>query len=111
MFHTGTLIQYIVGGRFHPERRQLKMEGNMTTACGITIVFTDAAFALERLHEATETSDQQQLAAFFGVRQSAISDARRRNQFPLTWLLEVQRVRKISPLWVLTGNGNKYAQD
>ncbi len=58
---------------------------------------------MKRLHEVTQTADQRQLAAIFNVRQSAISDALRRNRIPLDWLLQLQRTHSVSPLWIITG--------
>ena len=63
---------------------------------------------MKRLHEVTQATDQRQLAAFFSVRQSVISDALRRNRIPLDWLLQLQHSHGISPLWVITGAGERH---
>lgn len=79
----------------------------MATGNGIAVVFLDVVPALARLYEAAQVAEQRELAALFGVRQAAISDARRRNRLPLAWLLELERTKGISPLWVITGEGKK----
>ncbi len=81
----------------------------MPTGNEITIVFPDVSLAMERLYEAAKVSGQRELAALLGVRQSAISDARRCNRLPLSWLLELQRANGVSPLWVITGTDEKGA--
>ncbi|MDE7064328.1 MAG: helix-turn-helix domain containing protein [Desulfovibrionaceae bacterium] len=66
---------------------------------------------MKRLHDVTRATDQRQLAAFFNVRQSAISDALRRNRIPLDWLLQLQHSHGISPLWVITGAGERHIRE
>lgn len=58
-----------------------------------------------RLHLVTGTRTQVELAAFLGVRQSAISDAKRRRTIPSDWLVVLMRKKNVHPEWILTGNG------
>lgn len=66
----------------------------------------DAAYA--RLCETAGARTQEELAAWIGVRQSSISDGRRRKSIPAQWLLTLVTHRGINPAWVLTGEGAKY---
>lgn len=69
-----------------------------------------AAFevAMERIKQATGARTQVQLAELLDVRQSSISDAKRRCSIPSDWLLKLQRVTKIHADWYLTGQEPKY---
>lgn len=61
-----------------------------------------------RMREATSTTNQEELADWLEMRQSALSDAARRNIIPIRWLqLLVQKHVAYTPFWVLTGQGNK----
>ena len=64
--------------------------------------------ALERVNEAAGCRTQAQLAEFLGIRQSSISDAKRRGAVPAEWLLKLLRHKGINPDWVLTGEGPRY---
>ena len=63
---------------------------------------------LSRVFEAAVCSTQVELAAFLGIRQSSISDAKRRNAIPAEWLIKLLRLKGIHPEWILTGLGPKY---
>ena len=59
---------------------------------------------LQRLFIATGTRNQADFAAWLGIRQSFVSDAKRRNRTPVTWLRElVLKDVKHSPAWVMSG--------
>ena len=70
--------------------------------------FPDFAAVMARVYEVTETRTQVQLADFLGIKQSSISDAKRRETIPAAWLLALVCVKNISPSWIMTGRGNKY---
>lgn len=63
---------------------------------------------MERIYAATGTSTQQELALLLGIRQSSISDAKRRAIIPFRWLLTLSRLRSVNPDWVLTGKAPMY---
>lgn len=67
----------------------------------------EAAFeaAMARIKDVTGASTQVQLAEVLEVRQSSISDAKRRASIPPEWLLKLQRSHKIFADWFLTGEG------
>ena len=56
--------------------------------------------ALERIKRATGARTQVDLAAILGIRQSSISDAKRRQSIPADWLLKLYRSHGLNPDWV-----------
>lgn len=60
---------------------------------------------MERIRFITGTETQAKLADLLGVRQSFISDAKRRGKIPSSWLVILIRCRNANPEWILTGNG------
>lgn len=69
-----------------------------------------AAFdaAMERIKAVTGARTQVQLAEVLDVRQSSISDAKRRCSVPDTWLVKLLRTHKVLPDWIITGEGPQY---
>lgn len=63
---------------------------------------------LTRVFDAAECRTQEELARILGIRQSAISDAKRRGSVPSEWLICLFRLRNVNPEWVLTGCGPKF---
>lgn len=59
--------------------------------------------AIERIKKATQTRTQIELAAVLGIRQSSISDAKRRQSIPADWLLKLFRLRGLNPDWLASG--------
>ncbi|MBS5454132.1 MULTISPECIES: helix-turn-helix domain-containing protein [Bilophila] len=66
--------------------------------------------ALQRFFEAAECRTQAELAEFLGIKQSSISDAKRRKTIPPDWLLTALRKKGIRPDWILTGQGARMLQ-
>lgn len=64
----------------------------------------------QRIFEAADCRTQTQLADFLGIRQSSISDAKRRQAIPPEWLVKLLRLKGINPDWILTGKGPQYLQ-
>lgn len=58
---------------------------------------------LRRVFEAAGCRTQTELAVFLGIRQSSVSDAKRRQVIPAEWLVTLLRQKNIHPDWVLTG--------
>jgi hypothetical protein len=77
------------------------MEGK-TTAAG------QFAPAYARIQEALGINTQMQLAEALGIRQSSISDAKRRGSIPADWLLTLALNHGLHPRWVLTGRGGRH---
>jgi len=66
--------------------------------------------SLSRVFEAAGCRTQAELAEFLGVRQSSISDAKKRGSVPADWLLTLLWKKWINPTWVLTGHGPRMLQ-
>ncbi len=66
----------------------------------------EAQFA--RVFEAAECKTQVELAAFLEVRQSSISDAKRRKSIPAEWRVKLFERKRVNPEWILCGAGGKY---
>lgn len=64
---------------------------------------TDFEKAMSRIFEATGTRTQVELADVLGVRQSSISDAKRRKSLPDSWLISLLLRDGINPKWILSG--------
>ena len=65
----------------------------------------------QRILSTTQTKTQVELAEFLGIRQSSISDAKRRCAIPSDWLVKIFQRLRVNPDWILLGNGAKYAVD
>lgn len=71
---------------------------------------TDFAAQYRRLFEAVECSTQAELAAVLEIRQSFISDAKKRKAVPAEWLITLLEKKNINPEWIRTGFGHKLLQ-
>lgn len=67
----------------------------------------DAVFEeqMDRIRRGTGKRTQRKLADFLGVKQSNISDAKRRGKIPADWLIVLFHTKNILPEWILTGQG------
>ncbi len=61
-----------------------------------------------RVFEAAECKTQVDLAVFLEVKQSSISDAKRRKNIPADWRVKLFEKKRINPDWLLSGEGAKY---
>ena len=66
----------------------------------------DAIF--QRLFDVAECRSQVELADFLGIRQAAISDAKRRGIIPADWLRFLQKTKGVRPEWILSGTQPQY---
>ena len=66
----------------------------------------DAAYA--RICEVCGVKTQTEPSAYLGIRQSSISDAKKRMAVPTAWLLAILKWERVNPAWLLTGEGSKY---
>ena len=66
----------------------------------------DAAYA--RICKVCGMKTQTELSAYLGIRQSSISDAKRRMMIPAAWLLTLLTREGVNPAWILTGGGSKF---
>ena len=60
---------------------------------------------MERIRLITGKRTQTELADLLGVKQSSVSDAKRRGKIPSSWLVVLMRYKGANPEWVLTGRG------
>jgi hypothetical protein len=63
--------------------------------------------AMARIVGVTGAVTQVRLAEVLDVRQSSISDAKRRASIPAEWLLKLMRSHQVMPDWILAGQGPK----
>ena len=66
---------------------------------------------LSRIYVVTGCKTQVELAGLLGIRQSSISDAKRRGVIPADWLIKLLRQHAVNPDWVLFGTLPKYISD
>ena len=66
----------------------------------------DAAYA--RICKVCGMKTQTERSAYLGIRQSSISDAKRRMMIPAAWLLTILAHEGVNPTWILTGEGSKF---
>ena len=64
--------------------------------------------ALDRIYSITDTTTQVALSEVLGIRQSSVSDARKRNSIPGAWLVTLVDRFSANPAWILTGEGPRY---
>lgn len=64
--------------------------------------------AMARIHAIAGTRTQVELANLLGIRQSSISDAKRRGSVPDSWLVALYLQRKANPTWITSGEGLPY---
>lgn len=63
---------------------------------------------MERINAITGTRTQTELAELLEIRQSSISDARRRKSIPTAWVVTLFRKLGANPDWIETGAGPMY---
>lgn len=73
---------------------------------GYNVVNFDEIF--ERIKLATETRTQVELAEVLEIRQSSISDAKRRNSIPADWFMKLFERFGLNPDWLKKGSGPMY---
>lgn len=69
---------------------------------------TESAARLSRVFEAAGCQTQAELAAILDVRQSGISDAKRRGTIPPEWLIKLLYLHGVNPAWIMDGIGPKF---
>ena len=68
----------------------------------------DFEAAINRIHAIAGTRTQVELANLLNIRQSSISDAKRRGSVPDSWLVALYQQRKANPTWITSGEGLPY---
>ncbi|MYL82152.1 phage repressor protein [Desulfovibrio aerotolerans] len=60
--------------------------------------------AFDRIKKATGMRTQVEIAKLLDIRQSSISDAKRRQSIPDSWLIKLYQVYNLNPSWILDGD-------
>ena len=60
---------------------------------------------LQRLYDSTDLANLSELAKVLGVNRSAVSQARKKDTVPSTWLLQLYRRFNLNPDWLEKGAG------
>ena len=68
---------------------------------------SDFVEVMGRIQLISECRTQTELADFLGLRQSSISDAKKRGSIPSDWLLTLWRKKGGNPERILTGQGSQ----
>lgn len=68
----------------------------------------DFEAAWSRILSVTGAKTQIELARIFDIRQSSISDAKRRKSIPDSWLVQLVLRYEVSPAWILHGGDAPY---
>ncbi|MCD7982758.1 MAG: helix-turn-helix domain containing protein [Desulfovibrio sp.] len=55
---------------------------------------------MDRIRLITGKRTQIELANFFGIRQSLVSDAKRRGKIPSDWLMILLQTKNVNPEWL-----------
>lgn len=63
---------------------------------------------MHRIQETTDIRTQSALATCLGIKQSCISDAKRRDVIPDNWLVGLYENYNLNPTWLKTGRGAIY---
>ena len=63
---------------------------------------------LQRLYDVTELDSLSDLARVLRVNRSAVSQARKKNTIPATWLLQLYRRFNLNPDWLEKGTGETF---
>ncbi len=59
--------------------------------------------AFDRIKKSTGMRTQVEIAKLLDIRQSSISDAKRRQSIPDSWLIKLYQVYNLNPNWILDG--------
>lgn len=62
----------------------------------------------ERIKKATNTRTQMELADLLSIRQSSVSDAKRRKSIPADWVMKLFEQFGLNPDWLKHGSGPMY---
>ena len=63
-----------------------------------------------RILQSTGLRTQTEVAALLGVKQSSVSEAKRRDRIPNPWLMTLFSRRGLNPSWIRTGEGPQYVE-
>ncbi len=61
----------------------------------------------KRVKEATDIKILKELSEIIGIKQNALSNKKRRDQFDVEWAFKIELKYGISTKWIMTGKGEK----
>jgi len=64
--------------------------------------------AFDRIKKATGMRTQVEIAKLLDIRQSSISDAKRRQSIPDSWLIKLFQIYNLNPNWLLDGEAPQF---
>jgi len=64
--------------------------------------------AFDRIKKATGLRTQVEIAKLLDIRQSSISDAKRRQSIPDSWLIKLYQIYNLNPNWLLDGEAPQF---
>jgi hypothetical protein len=64
--------------------------------------------AFDRIKKATGMRTQVEIAKLLDIRQSSISDAKRRQSIPDSWLIKLYQIYNLNPNWLLDGEAPQF---
>lgn len=67
--------------------------------------------AFERIKKATGMRTQVEIAKLLDIRQSSISDAKRRQSIPDSWLIKLYQIYNLNPNWIIDGEDPQFLGD
>lgn len=76
-----------------------------SASCSVSGVIPDSFNVIfGRIKEITGSRTQVELAEILGIRQSSISDAKKRESVPSDWYLKLFEIYGVNPLWIKAGH-------
>jgi len=64
--------------------------------------------AFDRIKKSTGMRTQVEIAKLLDIRQSSISDAKRRQSIPDSWLIKLYQIYNLNPNWILEGESPQF---
>ncbi|MEL7638570.1 MAG: S24 family peptidase [Solidesulfovibrio sp.] len=64
--------------------------------------------AFERIKKSTGMRTQVEIAKLLDIRQSSISDAKRRQSIPDSWLIKLYQIYNLNPNWIIDGESPQF---
>ena len=76
----------------------------------VKLASADLEQILKRIYEVANAKTQDELSAVLGIRQSSVSEAKKRKSIPSDWYLTLFDKFEVNPNWLRYGCGPKYVR-
>jgi SOS-response transcriptional repressor LexA len=83
--------------------KEHRFGGEMNTEETLQAMVNRFDEAFDRIKKATGMRTQVEIAKMLDIRQSSISDAKRRQSIPDSWLIKLYQIYNLNPNWILDG--------